>query len=446
MLRAIVLAAGKGTRMKSARPKVLHELCGRPMLWYVLSALRAAGIQEITVVTSAELQPHLTQFNVRAVLQEPQLGTGHAVQIALREFPPHDGDMMVLCADMPLVDSVMIRSIVDAAGAANEKPCALALVTARVPLPSNFGRVIRKGEVISRVVEERDCTDEQRTVEEVNAGMYLFGEPLLRDAVGALTNDNAQNEYYLTDAVQILADRGERVIAVPAQDPQSVMGINDRSELARARRELNLRLCDRYMRDGVTIIDPATTYLEPELRFGADTIIYPNTTLGRLSEVGMRCEIGPNTRLSHCRLGNDVIIKESVVVDSELGDNVKVGPFAHVRSNTLLCNGVHVGNFVEVKASRLGAGVKAGHLSYLGDATIGEKANIGAGTITCNYDGVKKSETHIGKGAFIGSNSSLIAPVTIGEGALTGASSVVTKNVEAGQRVAGNPAKPLGKK
>lgn len=444
MLRAIVLAAGKGTRMKSARPKVLHDLCGRPMLWYVLSALRAAGVQEITVVSSAELQPHLGQFGVRTVLQEPQLGTGHAVQIALREFPPHDGDMMVVCADMPLVDAVMIRSLVDAP--ANGKARALALLTARVPLPSNFGRVIRQGQAISRVVEERDCTDEQRAVDEVNAGLYLFAEPLLRDAAGALTNDNAQKEYYLTDTVQMLVDRGQSVIGVTAQDPQSVMGINDRSELAKARRELNFRLCDRYMREGVTIIDPATTYLEPELKFGVDTIIYPNTAVGRLSEMGMRCEIGPNARVSHSRLGSDVIVKESVVIDSELGNDVRVGPFAHVRSNTLLSDGVRIGNFVEVKASRLGTGVKAGHLSYLGDATIGEKANIGAGTITCNYDGTKKSQTHIGKSAFIGSNSSLIAPVTIGEGALIGASSVVTKNVGAGERVAGNPARPLSKK
>lgn len=444
MLRAIVLAAGKGTRMKSARPKVLHELCGRPMLWYVLSALRDAGVGEIAVVTSADLQPHLAQFRIRTVVQEPQLGTGHAVQIALRDLSAKDGQVMVVCGDMPLVDSAMLRSMLE--GRSNANGSALTMLTARVPLPSNFGRVVRKGEVVSRIIEERDCTHPQRAIDEVNAGIYLYSERALRDAVGQLSNNNAQKEYYLTDTVQMLTDRGERVIGVPAPDYRSVMGINDRVELAAARRELNSRLCDRYMREGVTIIDPITTYLEPELKFGEDSIIYPNTTVGRLSEIGMRCEIGPNARLSNSHLGNNVIVKESVVLDSSLGDDVTVGPFAHVRSNTILGSGVRIGNFVEVKNSRLAAGVRAGHLSYLGDATIGEKANIGAGTITCNYDGIKKSETHIGKGAFIGSNSSLVAPVTVGEGALTGASSVVTKNVEAGTRVAGNPARPLRNK
>jgi len=446
MLRAIVLAAGKGTRMKSARPKVLHELCGRPMLWYVLQALREAGVGEIVVVSSAELQGHLTQFEVRPVLQEPQLGTGHAVQVALRAFSLQDGHVMVVCGDMPLVDGALIRSIVDSAAAANGKAAALALLTARVPLPSNFGRVIRHGRDVSRIIEERDCTAEQREVDEVNAGIYFYDERALREAVGKLTNNNAQSEYYLTDTVQMLVEGGERVLAVRAPDHRSVMGINDRSELAAARRELNARLCDRYMRDGVTIIDPATTYVEPELKFGADTFIYPNTTVGRLSETGERCEIGPNARVSHSRLGNNVIIKESVVVDSVLGDDVAVGPYAHLRSHTVLADHVRIGNFVEVKNSRLKAGVKAGHLSYLGDATIGEKANIGAGTITCNYDGVKKNETHIGKGAFIGSNSSLVAPVRVGEGALVGASSVVTKDVEPGAKVVGNPAKLLVKK
>ncbi len=446
MLRAIVLAAGKGTRMKSARPKVLHELCGRPMLWYVLSALRDAGVGEITVVTSADLQPHLAQFGIRTVLQEPQLGTGHAVQIALGDLAHQNGQVMVVCGDMPLVDSAILQAILVAGAEANDKGCALALLTARVPLPSNFGRVVRQRETISRIVEERDCTDPQRAVNEVNAGVYLYAETALRDALGKLSNNNAQSEYYLTDTVQMLTDRGERVIGVPAPDYRSVMGINDRVELAAARRELNSRLCDRYMRDGVTIIDPATTYLEPELKFGEDTIIYPNTTVGRLSETGVRCEIGPNARVSNSRLGNAVIVKESVIIDSELGDDVAVGPFAHLRSNTVLGGGVRIGNFVEVKNSRLAAGVKAGHLSYLGDATIGEKANIGAGTITCNYDGTKKNETHIGKAAFIGSNTSLVAPVNVGEGALTGASSVVTKNVEAGARVAGNPARPLANK
>ncbi len=446
MVRAIVLAAGKGKRMKSASPKVLHELCGRPMLWYVLNALRDAGVGEVVVVSSAELLPHLKQFPVRAVLQEPQLGTGHAVQVALREFSTQDAHMLVVCGDMPLIDAQIVRSLIERMAQDGPNPPALTLVTARMPLPSNFGRIIRKGEAVSRIVEESDCTDQERAVDEMNAGIYLYNESALRSTVATLRDDNAQKEYYLTDTVHRLVQEGNRVMAVASEDYRSVLGINDRSELARARRELNARLCETYMRDGVTIIDPGTTYVEPELRFGADTVIYPNTAVGRLSEIGMRCEIGPNTRISNSRLGNHVAVKDSVVLDSTLGDDVEIGPFAHLRSNTILSNGVHIGNFVEVKNSQLGERVKAGHLSYLGDATIDEDANIGAGTITCNYDGEKKHRTRIGKGAFIGSNSSLVAPVSIGDGALTGASSVITRDVGAGERVAGNPARPLPKK
>ncbi len=446
MTRAIVLAAGKGTRMKSTRPKLLHELCGRPMLWYVLGALREAGVGEISVVTSAELLPHLSQFSVRPILQEPQLGTGHAVQIALRELPAAQGQMLVVCGDMPLIDAGIVRTVVAAFVQDTMNAPALAMVTARMPLPSNFGRVLRNGEEISRIVEERDCTDQERAVDEVNAGIYLYDESVLRAAVAVLDNRNVQKEYYLTDTVHKLVEGGKRVMGVPAADYHSVIGINDRSELARARRQLNARLCDAYMRDGVTIIDPATTYLEPELRLGADTIIYPNTSIGLLSEIGVRCELGPNTRISNSRLGKGVVVKESVIVNSRLGDDVLVGPFAHVRANASLSTGVRIGNFVEVKNSQLDERVRAGHLSYLGDATIGEGANIGAGTITCNYDGRKKNQTRIGKRAFIGSNSSLVAPVSVGDGALTGASSVVTKDVSAGERVAGNPARPLAKK
>ncbi|MDQ6826443.1 MAG: bifunctional UDP-N-acetylglucosamine diphosphorylase/glucosamine-1-phosphate N-acetyltransferase GlmU [Candidatus Eremiobacteraeota bacterium] len=432
--------------MKSTRPKLLHELCGRPMLWYVLGALREAGVGEISVVTSAELLPHLSQFSVRPILQEPQLGTGHAVQIALRELPAAQGQMLVVCGDMPLIDAGIVRTVVAAFVQDTMNAPALAMVTARMPLPSNFGRVLRNGEEISRIVEERDCTDQERAVDEVNAGIYLYDESVLRAAVAVLDNRNVQKEYYLTDTVHKLVEGGKRVMGVPAADYHSVIGINDRSELARARRQLNARLCDAYMRDGVTIIDPATTYLEPELRLGADTIIYPNTSIGLLSEIGVRCELGPNTRISNSRLGKGVVVKESVIVNSRLGDDVLVGPFAHVRANASLSTGVRIGNFVEVKNSQLDERVRAGHLSYLGDATIGEGANIGAGTITCNYDGRKKNQTRIGKRAFIGSNSSLVAPVSVGDGALTGASSVVTKDVSAGERVAGNPARPLAKK
>ncbi|HZZ64817.1 MAG TPA: bifunctional UDP-N-acetylglucosamine diphosphorylase/glucosamine-1-phosphate N-acetyltransferase GlmU [Candidatus Baltobacteraceae bacterium] len=446
-VRAIVLAAGKGTRMKSATTKVLHELCGRPMLWWVLQALREAGITDILVVTNTDLQQRIEQFGVQGVVQDQQLGTGHAVQIALKHLPPQPGGRIIVAyGDMPLVHEGIFREVIEPLVSPNGKAPALAMISVRMPLPSNFGRVIRNGANVSRIVEARDATPEELAVDEMNAGIYAFDEAALREAAGRLRNENAQREYYLTDTIEDFVASGHRVVPVLAADHRHVLGINDRVELAIARKEMNQRLCAQYMRDGVTIIDPDTTYLEPELQFGRDTVIYPNTSIGRLSEIGERCVIGPNARLSNARIGARVEVRESVIIDTELGSDIHVGPFAHLRSGTVLADRVHIGNFVEVKNSRLDEGVKAGHLTYLGDTQIGDETNVGAGTITCNYDGVRKNRTTIGRNVFIGSNSSLIAPLTIGDGAMTGASSVVTKDVPPGERVAGNPARPLPKK
>lgn len=446
MIRAIVLAAGKGTRMKSARSKVLHELCGRPMLWYVVQALRAAGIAEILVVVNEELQEQIAQFGVGSVLQAEQRGTGHAVRIALEGLQPRDGGRIVVaCGDMPLVTPEVFRDAIGSLGT-SDPDSVMALVTVKMPLPSYFGRIVRRGPIVERIVEIADATPEQLAIDEMNAGIYAFDEAALRDAVTHLRDDNAQGEYYLTDTVSYFVNAGKRVRPVSAADRHQVLGINDRVELAVARRELNARLCAQLMRDGVTIVDPDTTYLEPELEIGRDTVIYPNTTIARLSRLGERCVIGPNARLSNVKLGERVTIRESVVVDSEVGSDVNVGPFAHLRGETNVAERSHVGNFVEIKKSSLASRVKVSHLTYLGDATIGEGTNVGAGTITCNFDGKEKNETIIGRDVSIGSNTSLVAPVTVGDGALTGAGSVVTKDVRSGERVAGNPARPLPKK
>lgn len=446
-IRAIVLAAGKGTRMKSATPKVLHELCGRPMLWYVVRALRAAGVDDVVVVTNNELHPRIDEFGVRGIVQDEQLGTGHAVQVALRELPPVEGGRIVVAyGDMPLIHEEIFRGVVGSVQSQNGQAPALAMVTVKMPLPSNFGRVLRRGHDVERIVEVRDATPEQLAVDEMNAGIYAYEERALREAVARLRNDNAQGEYYLTDTIEDLVSQGKRVVPVMATDHLHVLGINDRVELAQARKEMNKRLCAQYMREGVTIIDPDTTYLEPELAIGRDTVIYPNSSIGRLSQIGENCVIGPNARVSNAKLGNGVTIRESVIIDSTLADDITVGPFAHLRGNAVLSEGVRIGNFVEVKNSKLAKGVKASHLSYLGDAEIGEGTNIGAGTITCNYDGKRKNKTILGRNVSIGSNTSLVAPVTVGDDALTGASSVVTKDVPAGERVAGNPARPLPKK
>jgi bifunctional UDP-N-acetylglucosamine pyrophosphorylase/glucosamine-1-phosphate N-acetyltransferase len=443
-VRAVVLAAGKGTRMKSALPKVMHELAGRPMLWYVLRALRDAGVIEIVVVVSDELEPHVADVatdaghaSVITVVQSPQLGTGHAVQIALARIEPRDGTLLVLTGDLPLIEATLISRAIAS------RTTALSLVTAVVPDPTAFGRIVRDGDGVSRIVEERDATDAEREIDEVNAGLYAYDERKLRAAIAGLRADNAQNEYYLTDTIAALVGAGERVLPVVSGDHRVALGVNDRAELARAASFVRLGLCEKYMRAGVTIVDPATTYLEPDLEFATDVTILPNTTIGRGTSVAEGGQIGPNARVVGSRIGRFAVVTESVVVDSTIGEFALVGPFAHVRGGSKVGTATRIGNFVELKNARLAAGVKAGHLSYLGDVTIGDRTNVGAGTITCNYDGKQKNETHVGKDAFIGSNSSLVAPLTIGDDALTGAGAVVLSDVGPGERVVGNPARVL---
>jgi bifunctional UDP-N-acetylglucosamine pyrophosphorylase/glucosamine-1-phosphate N-acetyltransferase len=450
-LRAVILAAGKGTRMRSSRPKMLHDLCGRAMLWHVLRALADAGVRDVTIVASPDIAPHVASLaddagheRVAHVLQEPQLGSGHAVQVALAHLAPSDGTLLVLNGDMPLVEPALIRALLDAHASA------LTLVTARMPLPSSFGRIVRgsngAASSVAKIVEARDANAEELELDEMNAGLYAFDEPKLRAAIAELRNDNAQGEYYLTDTIARLTGGGERVVPVLAPDYRSVLGVNDRVELAAAAALLNRRLCEAHMRGGVTIADPATTYLEPDLDIAADVTILPNTTIGRRSSIAAGSEIGPNTRLAAARVGTQAVIADSVVVESAIGDFALIGPYAHIRGGSAIGTGVRVGNFVEIKASTLSPGVKAGHLTYIGDASIGERSNVGAGTITCNYDGTNKHRTTIGKDAFIGSNSALVAPVTVGDGASTGAGSVVNRDVAPGERVAGVPARPLPKK
>ena len=442
--RAIVLAAGKGTRMKSAQPKVLHELCGRPMLWWVLSALRAAGADEIVIVASPELEPLLAPFAVRTVVQPEQLGTGHAVKIALEAIEPRSGCLVVAYGDMPLVDRTIFEDV--QAAVDPDAGTALALVTARMPLPSSFGRIVRAGSAVARIVEAKDCAPEQLATDEMNAGIYAFGEALLREVIVRVGNDNAQGEYYLTDTVELLIAAGLRVAPVPSADYRSVLGVNDRVELAEARRILNRRLCEEHMRAGVTIVDPATTYLAPELVIGADTTIAPGTTIAGATRIGARCRIGPHSRLDGATLGDDVTVTESVVIGSALGDRVWVGPFAHLRGGANLGADVRIGNFVEVKKSDLADGVKANHLAYLGDSSVGARSNIGAGTITANFDGIQKNRTEIGADVKIGSNNTLVAPVTIGDNVVTGAGTVVIRDAGAGDKLVGNPARSIAKK
>ncbi|HEV3085695.1 MAG TPA: bifunctional UDP-N-acetylglucosamine diphosphorylase/glucosamine-1-phosphate N-acetyltransferase GlmU [Candidatus Elarobacter sp.] len=442
--RAVVLAAGKGTRMKSARPKVLHELCGRPMLWWVLEALRASGADEIVVVTNPELDPLLDGFGVRTVVQTEQLGTGHAVRMALDAIEPREGCLLVAYGDMPLVDSTIFEDV--QAAVDPDAGTALALVTARMPLPSNFGRIVRSGSAVERIVEAKDCSAEQLAIDEMNAGIYAFDEAALRAAIVQVGNANAQREYYLTDTVELLIASGHRVAPVPVADYRSVLGVNDRAELAAARAILNARLCEAHMLAGVTIVDPATTYLEPGLEIGRDATLLPNTSICGATRIGEDTTIGPNTRIADATIGARCAIRESVVTSSRIGDEVTIGPFAHLRGNSQLASDVKIGNFVELKNADLAEGVKANHLAYLGDTAIGPRSNIGAGTITANFDGVRKNRTEIGADVKIGSNNTLVAPVTVGDAATTGAGAVVNRDVEPGDKVAGVPARSIAKK
>jgi bifunctional UDP-N-acetylglucosamine pyrophosphorylase / glucosamine-1-phosphate N-acetyltransferase len=442
--RAIVLAAGKGTRMKSARPKVLHELCGRPMLWWVLEALRSAGIDDVVVVANPELDPQLAPFGVRTVIQREQLGTGHAVKIALEAIEPDDGCLVVAYGDMPLVGGAIFADV--QAAVDPDAGTALAMVTAVMPLPSAFGRVVRKANAVERIVEAKDCTRDQLDIDEMNAGIYAYDERALRAAIAQVGNDNAQREYYLTDTVELLIAAGRRVAPVLVDDYRSVLGVNDRVELAAANAILHRRLCEAHMLAGVTIADPATTYLVPGLLIAADVTIRPNTVVYGATRIGEGTCIGPNCRIGDAVIGARCDIRESVVTSSTIADDVKIGPFAHLRGDSRLGDGVRIGNFVELKKADLAEGVKANHLAYLGDASVGPRSNIGAGTITANFDGVKKNRTEIGADVKIGSNSTLVAPVSVGDGVVTGAGTVVIRDVPAGDKVAGVPAKSIAKK
>ena len=441
--------------MKSARPKVLHELCGRPMLWWVLQALAAAGIDDVVVVTNPELDPLLAPLGVRTVIQAEQLGTAHAVKIALDALEPRDGTLVVAYGDMPLVDRTIFEDV--QAAVDPRAGTALALVTARMPLPSSFGRIVRTAGAagtaspgaapsVERIVEAKDCTAEQLAIDEMNAGIYAFGEAALREIVPQIGNANAQGEYYLTDAVELLLASGRRIAPVPVADYRSVLGVNDRVELANASAILNRGLCEEHMRAGVTIADPATTYLEPGLVIGRDTVIEHGTKLSGTTVIGTACEIGPNCRIANAIIADDVCITESVILDSSVGPRTRIGPFAHLRGGAQLGANIRIGNFVEIKKSDLADDVKANHLAYIGDATVGARTNYGAGAITCNYDGKQKNRTHIGADVFVGTNNSLVAPLTLGDGAMTGAGAVVIRDVPPGDKQVGNPARSIAKK
>jgi bifunctional UDP-N-acetylglucosamine pyrophosphorylase / glucosamine-1-phosphate N-acetyltransferase len=431
---AVILAAGEGKRMRSRQPKVLHPLCGRPLIAYPLRTARALADRIVLVVgPNADAVVELAGADVRAVVQRERLGSGHAVQQAQAECG--DGTILVLPGDMPLLSAETIGRLVDHH---RKSRAAATVLTAVVAAPQGYGRVVRKGGRVKRIVEDRDATVAEKKIGEINTSVYCFAASRLWQALGKVRADNDQGEYYLTDVIGILARAGARVDAVVTPDPGEAAGVNDRKQLAAVAAVQRRRILDRLMESGVTILDPASTYIEDTVTIDPDTTIYPQVVIEGQSSIGGECVIGVGCHVSSSRIAERVtLLPYCVVRESAIDAAATLGPFCHLRPLAHVGPKAKIGNFVELKKSTIGRGSKVPHLSYVGDATVGEGVNVGAGTITCNYDGVNKHETKIGDRAFIGTNTSLVAPVTIGEGAYIGAGSTITKDVPPGALAVG---------
>ena len=432
---AIVLAAGEGTRMKSSRPKVVHEVLGKSMVQWVVDAARTAGVDRCVVVVGNGAEQVEALFagdaDVECVLQEQRLGTGHAVRAALEKTQVEDGQVLVLCGDTPLLRAETLKSLVDAAMSPAHE--AGALLTMTYDDPTGYGRVmVAEDGCAIAIVEQKDCTAEQALVKTCNAGVYCFDAELLRAHISELTCENAQKEYYLTDMVGILRAHGAAMAAVDCPDAVELMGVNSRIQLAQASRAMQERINLTHMAAGVTMLDPTQVWIGPDVTIGRDTEILPGTMLWGDTHIGANCLVGPQTRLTDTRVGSGCVVDETVAVQAVIDNDVECGPRAYLRPGAHLCDGSKAGTHVEIKKSTVGKGSKVPHLSYIGDCTIGEGVNIGAGTITCNYDGKNKNATTIGDGTFIGSDTMLVAPVNIGSRCTVGAGSTITRDVPDG--------------
>lgn len=443
-IRSVILAAGQGTRMRSNLAKVLHPLLGRPMLQYALEAAQQVGGSKPVVVVGRDAEVVQQAFGSTAdfVLQEAQLGTGHAVMQAEPLLRGQADWVLVSYADMPLLRVETLRKVVELQQTHSGPITMLSLMAED---PRGFGRVVRDAQGrVQGIVEEAQATPEQLGIHELNAGLYCFAADWLWEALHRIQL-SPKGEYYLTDLVEIAIRDELSVQAHILEDAEEGIGVNNRIHLAEAEAILRKRINHKWMLEGVTLVDPATTYIEPGVTIGQDTMIWPNTYLQGSTKIGAACSIGPNTLIRDSVVGDYSTVLASVLEEAAVEDHVEVGPFSHLRSGAHLARGVHLGNFGEVKNSYLGPGTKMGHFSYIGDATIGAEVNIGAGTITCNFDGEKKNHTEIEANVFIGSDTMLVAPVKLGEGARTGAGSVVTKDVPSYTLAVGVPARPIRK-
>lgn len=427
-LKTLILAAGKGTRMKSNIPKIVHKVNGIPMISKIITVLEEIGSTENILILGYKKEEVLKVVgkNSSYVLQNEQLGTGHAVIQAKDKLKDYDGDVMVVCGDTPLLKPETLKKLYNFH---KDSGAVTTILTSIYENPFGYGRIVKENGLVKAIVEEKEANDEVKKIKEVNAGVYCFNSKELFKALNKINNNNEKGEYYLTDVIGIQVNENKKVRSFILEDSMEILGVNSKVELAQAGNILRDRKNISLMEDGVILIDPTNTYIEENVKIGKDTVIYPGAIIQGDTVIGENCEILGTTRIINSKIKNNVKIESSVIEDSILEDGVTMGPFAHLRPKSHLKESVHIGNFVEVKKSTLEKGVKAGHLTYLGDAQVGENTNIGAGTITCNYDGVNKFKTIIGKEAFIGSDSMLVAPVNIGEKALVGAGSVITKDV-----------------
>jgi bifunctional UDP-N-acetylglucosamine pyrophosphorylase/glucosamine-1-phosphate N-acetyltransferase len=444
-ITAVLLAAGQGTRMKSNLPKVLHPVAGKPMIWHALQSISQSTTEKPIVVVghgADEVTKYLGD-SALTVLQEPQLGTGHAVMQA-ETLLKGKTDLVVVCySDMPLLRGETLQKLVETQKN-NKGP--ISMLTVVADDPHGFGRIIRKADgTVEAIVEEYVATPEQLQVKELNVGGYCFDADWLWDALRRIPKNPKKGEYYLTDTVELATKEGLPVQATLMDDVEETIGINTRVHLAEVETAMRRRINEEHMLNGVTLIDPASTYIEASVKIGRDTVLMPNTYLHGKTEIGEGNVIGPNSIIRDTKIGNHCKVLASVTEGAVLDDYVDMGPFARLRKGAHLGNHVHMGNFGEVKDSHLFEGVKMGHFSYIGNAQIGANTNIGAGTITCNYDGEKKHSTEIGEDVFIGSDTMLVAPLKIGAGARTGAGAVVTKNVAEDTLVVGVPARAIKK-
>jgi bifunctional UDP-N-acetylglucosamine pyrophosphorylase/glucosamine-1-phosphate N-acetyltransferase len=428
---ALVLAAGQGKRIKSDLPKVLHKVCGKEMLKHVIDSIRNSGIDDINVIIGkgAELvKERTTDKNVSYSLQAEQLGTGHAVKCAENFLRGKKGVVAVFTGDTPLIKQSTIERLVNDHIKDNNSAT---ILTAIVDDPTGYGRIVRDNNEVSKIVEHKDCTEEELKINEMNSGIYCFDIELLVEALDKLNNNNGQGEYYLTDVIEILKSKNKKVGAVITEFEETI-GVNSRVQLAQAEEILRNRINIKHMENGVTLIDPKTTYIGIDVEIGKDTIIYPNNILEGNTKIGNNCLIYQNSRIANSVIGDEVDIQASVILDSSIGDETTVGPFAYIRPETSIGKHARIGDFVEIKKSNIGDGTKVSHLTYIGDAEVGSECNFGCGTVVVNYDGKNKYKTVIGNHSFIGCNTNLVSPVTIHDNTYIAAGSTITSEVNEG--------------